>query len=281
MTRDWLTAMWKAYVAVGIVLFVLMYSTRTQAQAASPSPSVSPSFEVASIKPVREGDHTRVSFNYNSLVATGVTLKDLIELAYNVNDSQLSGTSGWANSARYEVQAKMDDATAETLKKLPTEQKQEQRRLMVQSLLAERFKLKVSQSSKELPIYVLASAKKGASLSQTNLPDNATSGITTSRGQTKFSGISLLVFVNWLSQQVGRKVVDQTGLQGKYDFTLNWAPESKGPAPDNQDPASLAPDSSGPSIFTALQEQLGLKLESTKGPVQILVIDAAEKPTEN
>jgi uncharacterized protein (TIGR03435 family) len=267
---------------VSITLFILVHAPQTQAQVSPPPASSAPTFDVASIKPDREGNHTRVSFNSNSLLATGMTLKALVELAYNVNDSQLFGGPDWGNSAKYEVQAKIDDTTAAALKSLSTEEKQQQRRLMVQALLAERFKLKISQSSKELSIYVLSPVKKGPLFSQSSLPGNATSGITSSSGQTKFSGISLAIFADWLSGQVGRKVIDQTGLQGKFDFTLQWSQEKQTPLTDsNQGPAALSSDSSGPSIFTALQEQLGLKLESSKGPVQVLIIESAEKPTEN
>lgn len=283
-----LTAMWKVPLVssrlaiAGLVIFVLLHAPRTQAQTSTPAGAPSPAFDVASIKPDRNGTHTRISFDYNSFLATGVTLKALIGLAYSVNDSQLSGGPDWANSVKYEIQAKIDDATAEALKKLPTEQKQEQRRLMVQALLADRFKLKVSRLNKELSVYLLTPAKKGSALSQSALPGNAASGILASPGQTKFTGISLAVFADWLSGQVGRKVVDQTGLQGKYDFILHWTPESQAAPPDSsQAPASLLSDSSGPSLLSALQEQLGLKLASGKGPVQVLVIDSAEKPTEN
>jgi uncharacterized protein (TIGR03435 family) len=263
------------------MLFVLMNTRLSRGQASAAPATSRSSFDIVSIRPDRsDGNHTRVSFDSDSLLATGVTLKRLIEVGYNVNDSQLSGGPDWAHSARYEVHAKiMDETAVEAFKSLPAEQKLEQRQLMVQSLLADRFKLKLSRASKELPVYALKLAQKGPVISPSS---SASSGISNHAGDVRFTGFSMSAFTDWLSDLVGRKVIDQTGLQGKYDFALRWGQERQTLSPDSiQGPDSLSSDSSGPSIFTALQEQMGVKLESARGPVQILVIESAEKPTED
>jgi uncharacterized protein (TIGR03435 family) len=160
---------------------------------------------------------------------------------------------------------------------------------MVQSLLAERFELKVSQSSKELPIYALVVTKNGLKLSQTADPQPGPGAGTRSTtrlqpGELTARGMPMSALAERLSREVGRQVVDKTGLQGGYDFTLHWTPELQtrplGAGDGSQGPAT-SPDATGPSIFTAIQEQLGLKLESQKGPVGTIVIDRIEKPSAN
>ena len=268
------------------------------AQSPQPAATAAPAFEVASIKP-NHGDDSRVMFRGtpDGFTATGVSAKLLIEFAYNVKDFQVSGAPGWTESERYDIDAKMDEATIEALKKLTPEQVPEQRRLMLQSLLADRFKLKVSHSSRELPIYALVVAKNGPKLTQSadtgggpgaGGPDGAKARMTMNigGGDITASAMTMTNLADQLGRQLGRKVVDKTGLQGRYDFTLHWTPERPAPTPGGAadgGPASAAPppDSSAPSLFTALQEQLGLKLESQKGPVETLIVDSVEKPSEN
>src|SRR6266849_33405 len=204
-------------VVAGPIIFGLLHVPQIQAQSASaaPTPSTLPSFDVASIKP----DHSdsrrqKFSFDINSLTGSGLTLQSLIEFAYNVKDFQIHGGPGWANSETFEVQAKIDAATVEALNKLPRAQRQEQRRSMVQSLLADRFKLKVSHSSKELPIYALVLTKDGPKFSESASSANVDVGFWSTDAGTKAKGESMSDFANWLSRETGRKVVDNTGLQG-------------------------------------------------------------------
>jgi uncharacterized protein (TIGR03435 family) len=163
----------------------------------------------------------------------------------------------------------------------------------VQSLLAERFNLKVSHSSKELPIYALVVAKNGPKLTKSaDAPPGpgapggpgARRMMSFQMGELTATGISMSMLADRIAREVGRNVVDKTGLEGRYDFTLHWTSDrqalSAGPADGGPGPAPSA-NSSGPSIFTALQEQLGLKLESQKGPVETLTIESVEKPSEN
>ena len=290
---------------VVIALAGLTHTGKARAQAPQTASTPSPSFEVASIKPSHPeggGLRTRLMFAPDGLSAGGMTVKSLVGFAYNLKDFQISGGSGWIDSDRFDIDAKMDEATIEALKKLPPDQAVEQRRLMLQSLLAERFKLKVTQSSKELPIYALVVAKNGPKVTQSaaapappatpGAPAPGPGGpgprgmMRLGNGELTANGVPISLLAERIAREVGRDVVDKTGLQGRYDFTLHWTPETPaalpgGPADGGPGPGAAQPDSSGPSIFTAIQEQLGLKLESQKGPVKTLVIDSVEKPSEN
>lgn len=278
-----------AITIAGPVIFGLLHAPQVRAQSSQTSSATSGttsfSYEVASIKPSKVDDG-RIMFRItpDGFTANGITPKFLIEFAYDLKDFQVSGAPGWAESEKYDIDAKMDEATIEAFKKLTREQSVAQRRLMLQSLLAERFKLKVSHSNKEAPIYALVVAKNGPKLTQS--ADSA-SGPAGARGQFRFApgelnavGMLLSNLADQLGREVGRQVVDKTGLQGRYDFTLHWTPDTPAGGPGGPDGAP-PPDSSGPSIFTALQEQLGLKLESQKGPVETLVIESVERPSEN
>jgi uncharacterized protein (TIGR03435 family) len=169
---------------------------------------------------------------------------------------------------------------------------------MLQPALAERFKLKVHSETKQLPVYELIVAKGGAKLKEATAGDTYANGIKgpdgvgrggmmrSGPGQLTAQAVPMTSLANLLSQQLHRTVLDKTGLTAKYDLELNWTPDQgsdpmfKGPEGSPQR-ADAAPDSSGPSIFTALQEQLGLKLQSANGPVETLVIDHVEMPSEN
>jgi uncharacterized protein (TIGR03435 family) len=155
---------------------------------------------------------------------------------------------------------------------------------MMQTMLAERFQLKTHRETKELPVYSLMVAKGGPKL------EEAKSGslrMNWGLGQIAYQSAPLSMLTNTLTQLTGRLVLDQTGLTGTYDFTLKWTPDegqmqmfrraSDGPV--NSEAA--ASDAIGPSLFTALKEQLGLRLEATKAPVEMLVVDHAERPSEN
>jgi uncharacterized protein (TIGR03435 family) len=169
---------------------------------------------------------------------------------------------------------------------------------MVQSLLADRFSLRLSHKTEILPIYALVIAKTGAKLQESKPSENYSSGakrhvgeegeFSMSQGQLTAQGFSIEGLVWLLSRSLGRPVLDQTGLRGNYDFTLQWTPDeghgSMANVQTDGGPGTVAPPlpgSSGPSIFTAIQEQLGLKLEPTKGPLDVIVIDHVERPSEN
>jgi uncharacterized protein (TIGR03435 family) len=222
---------------------------------------------------------------------TNVGLKMLIQNAYGLKmPDMISGLPGWADSANFDVEAKMDAETVAALKAMPKEQADEQRRKMVQSMLADRFKLKVHRETKELPIYSLVVAKGGFKLKEADPNNTYANGIKgpdgvahggmmrMGRGELTGQGIEMTGLANFLSQQVHRLVVDNTGLKGKYDFTLEWTPDEM---EGGGHPEAAAATSPGPTIYTALQEQLGLRLGSTKGPVETVVVDHVEMPSEN
>jgi uncharacterized protein (TIGR03435 family) len=253
-----------------------------------------PAFDVVSIKPDKSGGGMiRVMNRPDGYSASNISLKMLIQAAYGIREDLISGAPGWADSARYDIDAKVDGADVEALKKLSPEQ----RRLILQPLLADRFKLKVHTEIKQLPVYELVVAKGGPKLKEATAGDTYANGIKgpdgvgrggmvrMGRGQLTAQGVPMTSVVNILSQQLHRTVIDKTGLAGKYDLELNWTPdegEGMGPPPGSGQPhADVPPEGSGPSIFTALQEQLGLRLQSAKGPVDTLVIDHVEMPTEN
>lgn len=288
-------------VVVGSLGFIFFSTSRICGQSTTPAGAPLPSFEVASIKPNRSGDmRMRLGIRPGMFSATGVSAKLLITYAYNVQPFQLSGGPSWLDSEKYDIEAKEEDSLNEELQKLPPDQRDEPIRLRVQSLLADRFKLSLTRQAKELPVYALVVAKNGPKLQSAKPGDTYPNGFKgpdgrahpgrmgMGPGQLAAQGVPLALLAQQLSQQLGRTVLDQTGLKGNYDFELKWtpdqspgampmSPEGIRPGSDNAPP----PDSSGPSIFTAIQEQLGLKLEPTRGPVEVLVINHIERPSED
>lgn len=243
-------------------------------------------YDVVSVKPTKLGDG---GFWRKQPPDGGswknYTLKWLISDAYGIKtNSLISGAPGWTESNRYDIEAKMDEDTAEALQKLPDEQQKAQRRLMLQSLLADRFSLKVELSKKEFPIYALVIAKGRPRLKEAD-PSNAyANGIKLSGGlpargafamqdgKLTAQAVSMLMLTTQIALQVDRLVEDKTGLTGSYDFTLEWSPGEGGAA---------LPNDSRPSLFGALQEQLGLMLEPAKEMVDGIVITHIEKPSAN
>jgi bla regulator protein blaR1 len=256
------------------------------------------SYEVASIKPEKTGSMMFKILNTPDGFSASTTVQMLIRVAYGIEDNQISGAPGWVGSEKYEVEAKMDEVTADKVKKLGEVEREPTRQHMLQTLLADRFKLTVHRETKELPIYSLVVAKGGSKLQEAKPGDTYPNGIKgldgrpapvgahlmrMGRGELTAQSLGMKEIAHLLTQQTGRTVVDNTGLKGNYDFTLHWTPDQSTPALNGPGggPDSTTSSESGPSLFTAIQEQLGLKLESQKGPVEILVIDHVEKPSEN
>jgi bla regulator protein blaR1 len=250
-------------------------------QAVSSLPATPAAFTVASIKPNKSDDNRFMlrSLPGGGLTASGVTLRMLIMNAYGVAGYQISGAPSWVGSERWDIEAKTEGVQGS----LP----REQFTAMLRQLIEDRFQLKTLRDTKEMPVYALVVTKTGSKLKPH--PVDAAEGrplVQFGRGSATFNNTSLTVLAAQLSMDVGRPVLDQTDLKGGFDFTLEWTPtpEEGGPRalglPPRAEPSAPA-DSNGPSIFTALQEQLGLKLESTKGPVDMIVIDHVERPSEN
>jgi len=230
-----------------------------------------PAFAVATIKP-SEAPGTGGLLNFpgpGRLSAPNFTLKTLIGFAFGQN-LEISGGPSWMAQDRYNLQAQADGE--------PTNA---ERLVMLRSLLVERFALKYHMSSKEVDVYALVLAKSDGKLGP-NIKPSAAEGPTGAmfrapgivlRRQT-MSTLANMLSANILAD-LGRRVVDRTGLTGQFDVDLAYSrpnPQAKGGDP-------LA--SEGPSLFTVIQEQLGLKLESSKGTVEMLIVDQAERPTEN
>jgi bla regulator protein BlaR1 len=240
-----------------------------------------PSFEVTSVKPADTNDQRFfIGSQPGGRFTANANLKMLIGTAYDVRNHQISGGPSWIESAKFEIEAKAENGADFD----PRPNGGGRVRLMLQSLLEERFKLALHREIKEEQVYELTVAKGGPKLKEVADPGKGgQQGMRMGRGQLIGMAAPIAILVNVLSQQLGRSVIDKTGLAGKYDFTLTYTPDAAQsaafgpPGPDAPPP----PDPNGPSIFTAIQEQLGLKLESAKGPVDVLVIDHAEKPGAN
>jgi uncharacterized protein (TIGR03435 family) len=235
------------------------------------------SFDVASIhinNTETDGHHHIISDPAESHFRTvNLALRDLIQFAYGLPDSQILGGPAWLGSVMFDIDAKSDPVVDAELHALPTEQARHEKQLMVQALLADRFELKVHQETRQLPVYALVVTKDGPKFILSKV-DGTT--IDTGRARLHIAGSddTIGILARELAQLLGRPVLNQTGLSGRYDLSLRWAPD------DVAVSASSSPDLP-PDIFTAIQEQLGLKLESTKGPVPVLVIDSVEKPSPN
>ena len=250
-----------------------------------------PEFDVASIKPNASGSNNllmRPPVN-GRFTATNVTLKMLIALAYKVRQLEISGGSAWIASDRYDLNAKAADSSVSA----------DQSRLLIQRMLEDRFELMVHRETKEMPVYVLLPAKNGLKIRDAKEGSCVTIASAPSQPFIPVCGsfimlpngfegkkISMAQLANSLSGIVGPPVIDKTGYTANFDFHLEFTRDVTATQP-NFPPAAgdnglpMPVDTSRPSLFTALQEQLGLKLEATKGPVEILVIDHAEKPSKN
>ncbi|HUA57645.1 MAG TPA: TIGR03435 family protein [Verrucomicrobiae bacterium] len=227
-----------------------------------------PAFDVVSVKP-SPIDATERSLTHNAggrLTTSNATVRMLILLAYQVMPYQLSGGPEWINTDGFDIEAK-----AANLNSTP-----EQFRKMVQMLLAERFQLKVHTETREMAIYALQIAKGGPKLTPA-AGDEQNPGVRNGRGETTGVRASMAMLATALTRPLQRKVVDETGLKGDYTFTLKFDPAEISPSESN----ALPEISTAGSIFTAVTEQLGLRLKVTKGPVEVLVIDRAARAMGN
>lgn len=235
-------------------------------------------FEVATIKPDKASGGPRfVGHTPSGLTVKNMPVLFLLREAFGLEDDRILGAPAWVKTDRFDIEAKVGESDTPRLKTLTIDQ----RRWMLRPFLEDRFNLKFHYEDKVLPVYVLV-VTKGASRMKAFRPpgDPATNGLRyTSRGHIEAHGTSMEFAVSVLSQQVGRTIVDKTGLTGKYDFTLEWEPDDSPPIEGSDN--GLPVDSGRASIFTALQEQLGLKLEPQKEAISVLVIDQIGPPSAN
>lgn len=242
------------------------------------------SFEVATVKPTgpldaSSGRYIRMQ-SANRFQAKNCTVKQLIAAAYNLNPRAISGGPSWAESDRYEILATTPGDRRPAY---------EDQMAMLARLLTDRFQLTFHREAKNFSIYEITISKTGSKLKTTQAQPDAPSNLTSVVSPAPGGGIDHIVlparnvtmpqFAAVLQRAIlDRPVVDNTGLTGRYDFDLDWTPDEtqfEGQLPQ------VTPDSGKPSFFTAFQEQLGLKIEATRGPVQALVIDHLERPSDN
>jgi uncharacterized protein (TIGR03435 family) len=259
----------------------------TQAQWAIPDPppppklmaaDASPAFDVVTIKP-QDPDHPKgKSFlvRNGTITLTGVSLHDLLTFGYGIHPRQVSGGPAWLDTDKFEIVGKPDTEGQPNTKQLG---------IMLQKLLATRFELKIHHEKKELTVFAVTVGKNGPKLTPAantgnSLPALGLRGF----GRAAIRNATMEDFTGFMQSIVlDRPVVDQTKLDARYDFTLDWTPDETqfpdrtGPAP----PPPAADAETFPDLFTAMQQQLGLKMESTKAAVDVIVIDKVEKPSDN
>ena len=279
--------------------FGVLNATPIRAAGQSESGAAS-GFSAASIKPSEVSTPTyagskvravRMMYTPEGFVASGVTLKTIIQEAYGVQANQILGGPDWLDSATFDIDAKLDRSNANESGLQPRKIDSQG---MLQALLADRAKLQMHHETKQLPSYVLAVAEGGPKLQPSKVSDDERGGLKGPDGQPlpphrmkmelsggKFSGmgaqgVPMTDLADQLSRQLGVKVVDQTGLTGSYDFILNWMPHQS-----QTTESTTGSGGTGASLSTALEQQLGLKLVPQEGPVETLVIDHIEKPAEN
>jgi uncharacterized protein (TIGR03435 family) len=300
--------------AVAVTLaFVLVNSTPGVAQsqtqgAAAAAPTTLPVYEydVVSIKPNKSG--SLIPGGRQSDVGIDVSnfpLQFLIAGAFGVGLDRIAGLPGWVSSDRFDINARMDPAVVDAIKKLSADDRKIVQQNMLQALFADRCKLKFHRETKELSTLTLVLGKNGPKFKESKPGETPEGGIKVpdgkggtgsmligEKGLISFRGLPITFLVQILSSQLGTTIVDKTGLTGKYDFSWQFTPTQAqirafgGATPPSEGGSGgagsvLPDDPDGASLYSAVQEQLGLKLESGKGPVEIIVIDHIEKPSDN
>ncbi len=284
-----------------VTLSVASLSAAAQSAPVAPAPNAAegePTFEIISVRPVKSGDsmQTRISVTPGGISLLGFPLKVILRDAFGVWNDRIIEVPGWVSSSRFDIEAKVATEDVPRFKRLkPTEIM-----AMFLPVLQDRFGLSFHHETRELTVYRLVISKGGLKMKEAD-PNNtypngfgtpdASSGAGIMRMMPdEFVGqaVPIAGLAQSLSLIIDRTVVDKTGLTGRYDFDLKWEPDEaaglflRGPDGEGPPPgAEPASQGTGPSIFTALQEQLGLKLTVKKEPVDLIVIDHMEQPTAN
>ncbi|MGA7341935.1 MAG: TIGR03435 family protein [Terracidiphilus sp.] len=291
-----LTVAWAAVAALALSAQTALDAGKTAAQqqiAAAPLPA----FEVVSIKPNKSGSMmSRIMMTPDGISVTGVPPQMLLREAFGVSIDRLVGGPGWMTSDRFDIDAKVAPEDAPKLKALSGPQ----RWAMFIPVFEDRFGLKFHHESRNLTQYVLVVSKSGLKMKEATPGNSYPDGVhppsggggaglmRMQPGELTGQAVPIGILVRQLSFTLGSTVVDQTGVTGKYDLDLKWTPDvgsgSMPAAPDGGQPGAATPpvpDGSGPSLFTALEEQLGLKLEARKVPADVIVIDHIDQPSPN
>jgi uncharacterized protein (TIGR03435 family) len=268
-------------VLVGLAVFTVVFccgAEWTRAAQAPDSATDTPRFEVASVKPHRSADDVMFALQFHDggrFTSTG-TLRMLIRTAYSLQESQLVAGPGWMDGELFDVVALAEGTPTPDVV-----------RLMLRQLLADRFALRAHTESRTMPIYALTGARgertPGPKLNPTTVDcDRLPCAVRFTPGALAASGMTMAALAAQLSSWVDRIVTDRTGLGGRFDLSLKWTPDRLPGMPlplATADPGAIdAVDPDGPSIFTALREQLGLELTAQRGPADVLVVDRAERP---
>jgi uncharacterized protein (TIGR03435 family) len=237
------------------------------------SPQQTPAYDVATINPPGPNDYA-------------MPLRQYIQIAFGIPGNSTGWVIGpdWINSAKYVIHGKPPDSIRDAMQTMTPAQRGKEVELMEQGLLADRFKLKAHFETREMPVYQLTIAKGGPKLKEN--PDPAANKGVAAVYASRIRGTAVpMHMLPGLLESVpdigGRVVIDKTGLSGIYDFNLKWAPLEPTAPPSSVSGTAPSPDAEGTSLFTAIEEQLGLKLVPTKGPGQVLIIDHIERPSEN
>ena len=234
-----------------------------------------PAFEVATIRLSRPDDPRlpTIQIQNRRLLTWNKTVMNLITYAYSMNPSEVVNGPDWLDT-KYDIVGQPGGEGQPS---------QKQWQIMIQKLLAERFKLSFHREKKEASVYVLTVAKSGPKLlaPSTGDPKGSPNLAMPARGRFRARNATMVDFAGELQANLDRTVVDQTGISGRYDFALNWTPDDFQNSRLSAFPVPQQGNGEVPDLFTALQEQLGLRLESTKGSIEVLVIDHIEKPSEN
>jgi len=247
-------------------------------------------FEVASVKPADPNAKTNSSSRDagEGLDIRNVPVRNLITLGYGLQDFQLLNAPGWTNTEGYDVVAKAptDEISSPPVGPQTPPESLDQRKLRfdrvrerLRSLLADRFGLVVHYETREHSVYLLTVAKTGPKLKQVVTADGPPRK-EEGRGHSRGFAVPIEMLVTTLSNATHITVLDKTGLTGRYDYTLDWVPDLQG-APANPAADATQAPGSGPTIYTALREQLGLQLESGKAPVDVVVVDHGDRPSAN
>ncbi|HLY43367.1 MAG TPA: TIGR03435 family protein [Terracidiphilus sp.] len=239
-----------------------------------------PTFAVATVKPAKnEVMSWGWRYTPDGVSLTGVPMLSIACFAFDREADRIIGLPNWIKDQRFDIEAKVDPADAPKLKDL----NYHQRYAMLVQVLVERFNLKFHHETRVLPVFDLVVAKGGSKLTESK-PDSdgktKDGGWSMGNGRMDATATTIDALTAALTQQVEHPVLDKTALTGHYDFKLRWTPDNT-PSTAGADGTSAASDNSAPDLFTAVQEQLGLKLESRKEPLDVVVIDRIEKPSEN
>lgn len=261
----------------GLLVCALMSHAAAVAQANPDAQTTAKfEFEVASIRQNMDPGGRNHIWNdkHTGEFRTGnAPLKMILEYAYNLPQTQMVGGPKWVDSAKFDIDAKSDAAVSEALAKMDNNAADEKKREMVRGLLEDRFGLVVHNETREMPVFDLVVVKGGPKFQKADVQ-----GTTFNEGRDHIDAIgsdhTLAVLCELLGRRTGRVVVNKTGLDGRYKLTLKWTPDDVAAA------GRTGPDAP-PDLFTAIQEQLGLKLEPAKGSVPVLVLDKVTMPSEN